>query len=551
MFRKLVLAILLTLILVPAQAQQQQIQCPTRPVGDSSNACASTAFVKTVSTPVNPVWYGADPTGVNDSAPALTAALAVSSDIRFPAGTFKFLSQVSYTIPGAPHDLRISGAGQDNTILFSSGTHGLLSITYAGRSSNFQLLDMSITTDQVGGQIGVTLNIPNAVSNPANTAMTAINRVTFRGNDGYEVSEYWGTGIALQNVSNANIANTMFVGPSPSSPAAGLGVSVVGFPSGSSYAVVTNFYGDTFNNISVGISYQSYVQGMTVDGCNFTGNGGVGIQSPPGQSGQLAQLAVQHSQFNLATAIDTQTAVETIQVSNNYFLGQSGGTIMSLSANNDLLISNNSFNGGAGGTINGINIGASVAGSKGTITGNVFFSLGGTAITFGSGALNNNVVGNTFLSNGTNVTDSSGNATQFLTANIGVADTLPPGNLEFRVTGINFNSANTDTPVTLRMPPGITRYFVQGLRLSHASASISTATVGVFTGAGATGQTMAANQAITLTASAENTVNNGMTLAQTNAGTETYTSTTIFVRVGTPQGSAATADFTITIIPAS
>lgn len=117
------------------------------------------------------------------------------------------------------------------------------------------------------------------------------------------------------------------------------------------------------------------------------------------------------------------------------------------------------------------------------------------------------------------------------------------------LTGVNFNSATTDNPVAVYLPGGSTteRYTVAGVYINNASASISTATISVRGGPGATGATIAADQAITVTATAVATVNNAMALTLTNANTEAYVYPTLYIRVGTAQGSAATADVIITL----
>jgi hypothetical protein len=144
----------------------------------------------------------------------------------------------------------------------------------------------------------------------------------------------------------------------------------------------------------------------------------------------------------------------------------------------------------------------------------------------------------------------AGNATLTLPAVDGtVALTLNIGVMRFIKTAVNFNSANTDNAVTITLPTGITRYLITRTMISNASASISTATVGVFTATGGGGQTIAANQAITVTATAADTNNNAMQLSATNANTMAYNDTTLYVRVGTAQGSAATADVIIDIYP--
>lgn len=130
----------------------------------------------------------------------------------------------------------------------------------------------------------------------------------------------------------------------------------------------------------------------------------------------------------------------------------------------------------------------------------------------------------------------------------GSAGVLERGPSYFLLKGVNFNSANTDNAVSISLPPGISRYAVSSVWINNASASISTATVSVRTGAGATGATIAAAQAITVTATATDTVNNAQSLTLTNAATEAYNDTTLYVRIGTAQGSAATADVLITLI---
>lgn len=145
---------------------------------------------------------------------------------------------------------------------------------------------------------------------------------------------------------------------------------------------------------------------------------------------------------------------------------------------------------------------------------------------------------------------TAGNVTQTLSAQTGVvAVTQDIGTIRYRITGVNFNSANTDNAMTITLPTGVSRWSVTRVMLTNASASISTATVGVFTSTGGGGQTIAANQAITVTASAADTNNNMMQLTLTNANSMAYNDTTIQVRVGTAQGSAATADIVLDIYP--
>lgn len=118
-------------------------------------------------------------------------------------------------------------------------------------------------------------------------------------------------------------------------------------------------------------------------------------------------------------------------------------------------------------------------------------------------------------------------------------------------TTVNFNVANTDTPLVLSLPSGFTRYRLNGVFITGASASISTATVGVFTGTGGTGTTLVTNSAVTVTSSSEDTNNNMQSLTVNNIGTQSHNQTTLQIRVGTAQGSAATAMVSFYIQPVS
>jgi len=120
------------------------------------------------------------------------------------------------------------------------------------------------------------------------------------------------------------------------------------------------------------------------------------------------------------------------------------------------------------------------------------------------------------------------------------------------VSGVNFNSANTDTQISFSLPPGFTRYRVLNVAVSGASASISTATAGLFTASGGGGTAIVTGgSAITVTSNAEDTNNNMMVMTLNNSNTQSHNETTLFWRVATPQGSAATANVSIVIQPVS
>lgn len=124
------------------------------------------------------------------------------------------------------------------------------------------------------------------------------------------------------------------------------------------------------------------------------------------------------------------------------------------------------------------------------------------------------------------------------------------GRLQVTATAVNFNSANTDTPITINLPTGYSRYRVTDVVISGASASLTTATCGLFsvTGAGGTAIVTSAS-AITVSTASANTNNNAQALTVNNSGTAAYNFATLYFRVQTAEGSAATGNVSITYEP--
>jgi len=117
---------------------------------------------------------------------------------------------------------------------------------------------------------------------------------------------------------------------------------------------------------------------------------------------------------------------------------------------------------------------------------------------------------------------------------------------------VNFNAGNTDTAIPVLLPSGITRYRVVAVEISGASGTLTTATAGVFTAAGGGGvAVVTGGSAITVSTGAEDTNNNTQSMNVNNGSTQSYTGSTLYFRVATPQGVAATGKVTIVIHPLS
>ncbi len=110
---------------------------------------------------------------------------------------------------------------------------------------------------------------------------------------------------------------------------------------------------------------------------------------------------------------------------------------------------------------------------------------------------------------------------------------------------VDLNAANTDTAITITLPTGITNYMIQAVVVKNkgTTASLTTATAGLFSAAAGAGLALAANQALSAIAAKDvNTDANALALTITVAARTWLDDTALFFRVGTAQGAAATAD---------
>lgn len=117
---------------------------------------------------------------------------------------------------------------------------------------------------------------------------------------------------------------------------------------------------------------------------------------------------------------------------------------------------------------------------------------------------------------------------------------------------VNLNSANTDTTISITLPTGCTRYIISRVLVFNlgVTASLTTATAGLFSQAAGAGLALAANQALSpITSATINTDANTMPLAITVSDRTILTLSSVFFRVGTAQGAAATANVYVQIRP--
>ena len=379
------------------------------PVGTGASAFFDAAYCNTIGywivrftsawtcaqgIPANPVWWGADPTGTNDSTSAFNSAAAAfgttGGSIAFPAGKFKFLSQPTITFPATSYSITITGAGQDATILYWPNTSGGIPLAFSSCMNSIHIRDLSFTTGVANGGTAVALS-QTANCTGAKYAQNDFFRVTFRGDDGGAATDYWTKGVSISAVWAVNFDTIMTWG---SSGNLGKGITLVGTGS-NNYSIEINIDKSIFQNAAEGIEYGNYVQGVNVNMSNFNGPNGITID---GTSGTLSQLFISNDQFNNSnTAINALAQIYNLQVVNSQFFVSASG--IGIEVGTDLQaasqISNNWFIGQSSSANIGIQENApGFAG--GTVIGNIF-----DALIYGlnvNGATNLTVANNQFIS---------------------------------------------------------------------------------------------------------------------------------------------------------
>lgn len=363
--------------------------------------------------------YGGDNTDTNANGTAFTNAIAASPSgqacVTFPAGTYKFTSQFSYTLPSSTSSLTIIGAGSNVTRLhWPSGSGGLAITMPGGLQNSVHISGLSFLTGAAAGGNGLYLfNGTNASAAVPGTTST-LNDLYFGGADGYNLTDYWTTALTIDSWSNVNLDNITTVSSTTSSSSGyntvGTGIWIKSH-SGSSApppGVQYNITNSQLGPIGTALSYGDYVQGVSVSSSNFTGDN-YGIYVATGLH-NLVQLAVSTSQFNCLTAdIDTITAMDALTVTNNLFYVRALSTAaaLNLPSYSNSVIVGNAFepSGGAGTGFYGIHFGTTVAGAAASVVGNMIRGMtDGILLDAGSGGVN--VQSNAYASNGTNVVNN-------------------------------------------------------------------------------------------------------------------------------------------------
>lgn len=126
--------------------------------------------------------------------------------------------------------------------------------------------------------------------------------------------------------------------------------------------------------------------------------------------------------------------------------------------------------------------------------------------------------------------------------------TATPGRIYLTATSVNLNNVG-DTTVPVVLPSGMTRFKVAEMHVSHASLSLTTVTVGLYTAASAGGVAIVTPATTGITSTTTDTSPNAASMTVINPNTTSYNDANLYIHVAIAQGAAATGDVTIVLIP--
>lgn len=366
---------------------------PTVAQGSNNTQTATTGFVAAHSPCPSILDNGGNNTGSSDNTAAFaaTAALGPSGQacVYFPPGTYAFSGNVAYTMPTNTASITVLGAGQDVSKLVWAGGGGM-TINFITDANSVHVRNLTFATGTTATGTALALTQTAANTNfSVNTILSDVSNVAFRGNDGYQVTDYWANDIAVFGISNVNFISDAFIG---ASGVLGNGVFISG--DANRIPVQFNLFSCVFSGHSNGFVYGTYTQGVTIGQSNFT-NVGTGIVATGGETG-LDQLTVIGNQFNATSvAINLITSLIDTMIHGNLFLIRTSGVGIQIAAANATSIVGNRFgNAGSATSTTGISMtGYSVLST--VITGNSFSQLT-TGVNLTSSSQSVNVQSNTY-----------------------------------------------------------------------------------------------------------------------------------------------------------
>ena len=279
-------------------------------------------------------YEGADATSASASDAAMTAMIAdMVANGRggfIPQGRFKLENPASIVLPaGYDGPAFLRGAHRQLSQLCWPAPGGGLSITLNSKTmlQAVTIEDLALLTGVAGGGTALTI-INNGVAT-GSLERSAVDRVSIKGADGGNATDYWSLGMSIQGLSYLDVDRLSIVG---SLGWLGDGVRIIASEVVPSF--ISAFRSANFQGLQTCALLGSWVQGVTfTDNSNF--GGAVGVDIPASESGQT-QLFIGDSQSATSIAlVRTASAYPDIIVHNNEILG--GGLLLNQAQRGSIL----------------------------------------------------------------------------------------------------------------------------------------------------------------------------------------------------------------------
>jgi hypothetical protein len=383
---------------------------------------------------VNVNDFGADPTGVVDSSPAIQTAInSGAKSIFIPKGKYTCNSKITYTFSPSATGPSNNKNSIDNIKIFGDGKNSDgLEFVASSFQHTVDLEQFTVTTGRTNGGIGIHLRNTFAFFGSF-TAQHIIRSVSVRGGDGYGESYYWTTGIKVYNMTAVSFDDCELYGPLLSTTANtfGTGVFIESTRTPGTGTSTEPGCGTSYNFVNCNIVFQgqgivlgNLCQALKVGTGTAILNGYDGIVVPAGLE-EIRQICVTGAEISVnGTAILVKTAASGCDITGNYIAVATGKNGIQLETNTGApngggtVISGNTFNALSGTPGDGVYINTSF--NPIAVTGNTFNGLA-TGIELASSAGNVKISGNKY----TNCTNTIVNGSLSLTNDIGLDEAYP------------------------------------------------------------------------------------------------------------------------------
>jgi hypothetical protein len=231
----------------------------------------------------------------------IDACMSTGNPGHIRPGIFNITGPIIKTFFFDTQEFELIGFGERTRInflgSFAGNSGNAITINYLGRHNAMKLRNMVFQTDDQSTSVTALNLICPAQAAPSYARNTELDRITFKGTDGWSTAKHFKTALKTMRVSNVFVDRCAVYGPGTGiGDANGRGTMLDFQSDAGNYAVKYSVKRSKFFQFGEAIRLGNYVQELVVDDTEIVG-GGIGVMVP---SGQLANdgIAVNGSHIN-------------------------------------------------------------------------------------------------------------------------------------------------------------------------------------------------------------------------------------------------------------